>query len=500
MFQLKGHYYQNSFHQNESSESFTKKCPANLSQKLWECNSSEDVADQIADSALKGFKNWKRTSLDQRINILRKYQEILKTKSEEIALALALEVGKPLWEAKTEANALSSKVDVTINESLKRIENKHISEIMPNIDGHVYHKPLGPCLIIGPFNFPCHLANGQILSCLIAGNSIIFKPSEKTIYSAQLMFECLAQAGFPEGTINFAVGGAKISKSLVEHNHIKGVFFTGSKPVGLKIKESTLTDLSKLVALELGGKNASILCEDAPMEHSLAELVRACYLTTGQRCTSTGTILVHRKIYNEFSEKFAALSDKIIVDHPTEFKETPFMGSLIDKNAIDLLDKYLIKSQKEGAKTLRESKSLELNFEGFYRSPSIDYIENYDVKKHSFVGEEVFAPHCTLIAFDEIEEAINIANNTEFGLAGSVFTQNKSIYEQCVDSLDVGILNLNRSTVGASSKLPFGGVKSSGNHRPAAVSMIDACVYKVASLTTKDQSSTLNSITGLRKS
>ncbi len=496
-FQLKGHYFDGRFHETSGPQTLEKVSPANLQDKLWETDYDPNICDAIVQSAVKGFQTWKKISLEERKNILLKYQEEVKKREDEIAIALALEVGKPLWEAKTEAAALANKVNVTIGESFSRVQNKHISNIMPNIEGHILYKPLGPCFVIGPFNFPCHLANGQILSALLMGNSIIFKPSEKTLYSAQIMFECLATAGFPEGVINFVIGAGDVANNIVTHSSIKGVFFTGSKNVGLKIKEATVHSLDKLIALELGGKNSSIVHEDAPQEHALSELIKACFLTSGQRCTSTGTILVHEKIFQEFSEKFKNLSERIHVDHPIEFKTMPFMGPVIDDHAAKLYTEYIKNVESQGAESLLDFKKVELQFEGYYYSPTIHVLNKFDQNQHSFVLDEVFAPHCTLIPYQDLEQAVEIANATEYGLAGALFTNNMKHYDYCCRELDVGIFNWNRSTVGASAKLPFGGVKSSGNFRPAGVSMIDSCVHSLASLETKDTSSSLEGIPGL---
>ena len=280
--QLKGDYFDGQFSGNNLSgaqEKIVKHSPADISMVLWEVGIQYDHIEAVIQSAQKGFDVWRKTSFEERIACLKRYQEAVRARKDEIAMALALEVGKPLWEAKTEAASLDSKVTVTITDSYERIKQKTIKEVMPKIDGHTIYKPLGPSFIIGPFNFPCHLANGQILSALLAGNSIIFKPSEKTIYSAQLMMECYHEAGFPKGVINFINGTGHTAGKITGDKRIKGVYFTGSKGVGLKILENTHQDLNKLVALELGGKNSTIIHHDTNISHTLPELLRASFLT-----------------------------------------------------------------------------------------------------------------------------------------------------------------------------------------------------------------------------
>ena len=482
----------------KADEEITKSCPADLKSELWRAGVSYAHIEEAIASAAVGFEVWRKTSLEDRIKCFKKYQEIVRSKKEAIATALAYEVGKPYWEALTEAGALDSKVTVTITDSLERIRLKTIKDVMPKIDGHVVNKPLGPTFVIGPFNFPCHLANGQILSALLAGNSVIFKPSEKTIYSAQLMVECLAEAGFPPGVINFINGTGHTASKITADPRIKGVFFTGSRPVGMKILENTWKDLNKLVALELGGKNSTIIHHDTNVSHALPELLRSCFLTTGQRCTSTSMILVHKKIEDEFIDAFKGVTERIRVGHPFA-KPDPFMGPLIDEAAVKLYFDFCQAGVKEGAEEILGPKRLELGHQGHYVSPSIHYAKTPD---HSgkFIQEEIFGPSCFFVPYEDIEEAIRIANCTQYGLAASVFTRDKNIYELCLRDIDSGLINLNRSTVGATARLPFGGVKNSGNHRPAAVSMVDHCVHSVASLETlDDESSKITDVVGLEE-
>ena len=486
-FNLKGHYFNGEFHQVPTTglaaaESYIERpCPAKTNQILWSLPLDYRHVDPVIESACHGFDYWRKLELDKRISFLKSYQEQLISKQEQFATAIALEAGKPLWEAKTEAAALISKVDVTINESLKRIEQKNYQEILPKTQGALYFKPLGPSLIIGPFNFPCHLANGQILSALIAGNSIIFKPSEKTCYSGELLIECFHQAGFPKGVINLAQGDGETARRMLKDKRIKGVFFTGSKEVGLKVLQSTHQDLSKLVSLELGGKNPAIVHKDADFDFTLQELLKGAFLTTGQRCTSTSLVFIHHSMAQKFVESFHQLAKKIIVDHPIDHQREPFMGPLIDQRSLDEYLLYMGMAKREGMEEIMRGKQLERENPGFYVSPSIHYSDKFNFDGH-FLASEIFGPNCSIIPYQDEEEAIALANSTEYGLACSVFTKDQSFFDLCVRDIDSGLINLNRSTVGASAKLPFGGVKNSGNYRPAAVSTIDACVYQMSSL------------------
>ena len=505
-FTLRGDYFSGQFtHQNglsqadvaKSDEALSKTCPADTDRQLWDALVDYRHINKVIESAQTGFDTWRKMSMDERINCFKKFQAAADRRKDEIAVAIALETGKALWESKTEAGAITAKVSVTLADSLERVKQQTISQVLPSIDGHIIKKPIGPCLVIGPFNFPCHLANGQILAALLTGNSVIFKPSEKTVYSAQLLIECFHEAGFPAGVINLVNGTAKTTQEILKHPSIKGIFFTGSMNVGKKILESVGTDLTKLVALELGGKNATILHSDTDIDHALPELLRACFLSSGQRCTSTSIIAVHRSIEQEFIARFKEATERIIVDHPIDFKELPFMGPLIDQHAVGLYEKYLKLAKETGAEEIVAANDVQTAFKGHYVSPSIHYLK--EVKKENpFTQEEVFGPNCFFTPYDDIEDAIRIANISDYGLAASVFTQDKDIYQLCLRDIDSGLINLNRSTVGASSRLPFGGVKNSGNYHPAAVSMVDHTVATVSSLETLDNSSRLDDVQGLR--
>lgn len=503
---LRGDYFEGSFTSPDglkesevksSNEEISKYCPGDITEKLWDAQVNYNNIDKVVKSAEKGFDFWRKLSFKERIEYLKKFQQIVTDRKDKIGTAIALETGKPLWESMTEAGALAAKVNVTITDSLKRIDTNTISQVLPNIDGHIVKKPLGACLVIGPFNFPCHLANGQILSALLAGNSIIFKPSEKTIYSSQMLVEAFHQAGFPKGVINFINGTVKTTQDIIKHPSIRGIYFTGSLAVGKKILESVGADITKLVALELGGKNSTILHSDTDIDHALPELLRACYLSSGQRCTSTSMIIVHKSIEQEFINKFKEITKRIIIDHPTKFEELPFMGPLIDAASVNTYKDFCKLGEQNGAEALIPLSDVETKFKGHYVNPTIHYLKEA-IKENPFTQEEIFGPNCTFTPYEDIEDAIKIANISDYGLAASVFTQQKDIYQLCLRDIDSGLINLNRSTVGASSRLPFGGVKNSGNFHPAAVSMIDHTVSTVASLETLDNSSKLDDVKGLR--
>jgi len=484
-FTLKGNYYAGNFHPLKKSAYYqnkiiTKINPANLQEILWEMPLDPTPMNDIIESACQGFHIWRKTPLAARIECLRNYQKALIKREASMAKALALETGKPLWEATQEAKGLSTKVDVTINDSLPRVADKSYENIMPGVKGISYGRPIGPSLIIGPFNFPCHLANGQITNALIAGNSIIFKPSEKTAYAPELMMEALVEAGFPPGVVNLWQADGWMTGEMLRDKRIKGIFFTGSREVGKKILQVTNQDLGKMVALELGGKNTTIVDENVPLNHVVSELLSACFLTAGQRCTSTSIIAVHHSILAEFTQLLKTWTRRIIVGAPFD-EPAPFIGPLIDQHALAQYENYMKEAVAQGAQVILGMDNLSKEKDGYYATPSILLLEGPWQNK-SFVGKEIFAPNTLIIPFKNEDEAISIANATDYGLAAAVFSRKQDFIKRCLEDIEAGVININKSTVGASGRLPFGGFKDSGNFRPAAVSMIDACVQPIASL------------------
>lgn len=498
---LKGNYARGQFMPStkEHRGLIVKKLnPSNTDELLWILEEQQDQIHAILESLLHGQELWKRSSLELRKQCLIQYGKALQQREEEIALTIAMETGKPLWEAKTEAAALKQKVDITLPEAELKLTQQRLEQLMPASNGYLTPKPIGPILVIGPFNFPCHLANGQIVSALLAGNSILFKPSEKTCYSAQLMVECLHEAGFPPGVINLYQGGGEGTQMLLQSKIIKGIFFTGSLAVGQRIAQQVATQFDKLLALEMGGKNTTIIHADAPWEHSLAETLQSCFLTSGQRCTSTSIVALHESIYDKWLQAFLELTNRITIGHATLSPQETFMGPLIDERSEMLYAQFQAQAIKDGARLTKPAVKLELPTPGHYWSPSVYEFDGPQTA--GIIQQEIFAPQVTIVPYKHLEQAIKLANCTEFGLSAAVFSQDREVQQHCLQEIEVGIFNINRSTVGASGKLPFGGFKLSGNYRPAGSAMINACFQSTASIDTMQWSEQpLTTIKGLKK-
>ncbi|MGZ3696968.1 MAG: aldehyde dehydrogenase family protein, partial [Bdellovibrionota bacterium] len=415
-----------------------------------------------------------------------------KKREEEMTEIIAREVGKPLWESKTEVTAMLNKVDITINDSMKLVTDYEIPKIMDNTTGACRYRPLGVMAVIGPFNFPGHLPNGHIVPALLTGNTVVFKPSEKTPMVGQLMAECFQEAGFPAGVFNLVQGEREVGRRLVVHEGVDAVLFTGSYEVGTRIKQDTLQQHWKLLALEMGGKNAAIIWSDADLEVAIHETLLGAYLTTGQRCSATSRILVHTSLLDQFLTRFHERAKAFTIGHPLD---NPFMGPLIESGSVDRYMKFLGIAQREGAEIIMRGKSLELSTRGNYVTPSICWVKEPSLeatKKSIYQQTELFAPNVAILGVSELEEAIAQANATSFGLVTSVFSKDRAVYDKALDGLHFGLINWNRSTVGASSKLPFGGFKKSGNHFPTALTSTLYCTAPIASLEMAEPKVTAN--------
>ncbi|HMN68606.1 MAG TPA: succinylglutamate-semialdehyde dehydrogenase [Bdellovibrionales bacterium] len=476
---FRGDYFGGQWHLADApDEDWAVPSPANLKDTVIRPLARFDHVDRAVQSARDAFLPWAHLGLERRKVYLNRLKEVFLARAAEVAEIISRETGKPLWETKTEAAILANKIDITLNHSLKQVAEEEIKDALPGISGFVRFKPRGVMSVIGPFNFPAHLPNGHIIPALIAGNTIVFKPSDKTPAVGQWMAECFERAEFPKGVFNLLQGKAETGKRLVNHESVDGVLFTGSYEVGLKIKQDTLTHFRKILALEMGGKNASVIWEDADMKKAVYESLIGSFMTAGQRCSCTSRIIVHRKVKDHFVEQFYASAKKLKIGH---WREPVFMGPLISSDAVEKFIRFQEIAKREGAESLMRGKALDLEPNGYYVTPSINLVKEFDPKS-VYQKSEIFGPNVAIFTVDTFEEALAINNSSNFGLVMSLFTKDRALYEKALIEAQVGVLNWNRTTNGASSKLPFGGMNKSGNDRPSGNMAIQYCTVPVASL------------------
>ncbi len=426
--------------------------------------------DDVFEKGKKVYLPWTKLSQKDRVKKLLPLKKIIKKETSALAKIISRETGKPLWESEGEINALIGKIDFVLGEGLKRIKEKRV----PQAQGRIRFKSRGLFVVIGPFNFPLHLPFGQILPALVSGNIVIFKPSEKTPASGQKLAECFHRLKLPPGVFQMVQGGAEISEKLCRHQKGDGIFFTGSYKVGQKIKESLIKDYSKILALEMGGYNSTLIWDYKDKKQAVAETLKGCFWTAGQRCSSTSQIILHKSISSEFIEDFVCSAKKIQVDH---WSKNPFMGALIDSSSVRRFFSFQEEIKKQGGKILLEGKKLK-NKKGYYVTPGI-YKMKFD--KSSTIGtKETFTPQVLIYETKSLDKVLEMINHSSYGLVLSLWTEDKKVKEKIFYQAKVGLINYNLSSIGASGSLPFGGLGKSGNNRPAGAFAIDSCVTPLA--------------------
>ncbi|KRC82395.1 succinylglutamate-semialdehyde dehydrogenase [Sphingomonas sp. Root241] len=431
-----------------------------------------DVDTEVAH-ARRSWAEWAARPLAYRIEALRRFANVVRQKADAFTDLLARETGKPLWEARTEVETVIGKVDISVSAYSERTGQRRIEAPM-NTRLALRHKPHGVLAVLGPYNFPAHLPNGHIVPALLAGNAVVFKPSEKTPASGAFLVDCFHAAGIPEGCIRLLIGGPEEGKALAAHPDIDGLLFTGSANTGIALNRQFATRPEKILALEMGGNNP-IVVWDTPDLYSAAVLViQSAFTTAGQRCTAARRLIVDQNLYDPLMEEVNKLIGRLIIGEP-HADPAPFMGPVIDNDSADLLTESFLALSTMGGRPLRH---MERPIEGrpFITPGLIDMTQANDKP-----DVELFGPVLQIYRKATFEEAIAEANNTRYGLSASLVSQNPRLYDQFWANIRAGIVNWNRPTNGASSSAPFGGVGWSGNHRPSAYYAADYCAYPVVS-------------------
>jgi succinylglutamate-semialdehyde dehydrogenase len=433
--------------------------------------------DSAVDAAREARRAFRKLGEPARAALLRAYQERLRAHAEPIAETIAREVGKPLWEARTEVAAMITKVDVSIGEAARFTRD----EVIADLPGEIRHRPHGVLAVLGPFNFPGHLPNGQIVPALFAGNCVIFKPSERSPRTAVWMARCFDEAGFPAGSFQVVQGPGSIAAALVAHPGVDGVLFTGSLAVGQKILAATAQTPGKLVQLELGGKNASIVLDDCDVERTARELAFSGFATAGQRCTATSRVIVERGVADRLCERLRLAAERVVVGHPLD--ASVFMGPVISESSRAQLLAAQQRARDAGYEALAPGGAIEVpGRRGWYVRPAVHRAPRGAQAVPGYTDCELFGPDLAITVVDDADAALALANDSRFGLACAVYTASRARFEALADELEVGVVHWNRSSAGASGRLPFGGLKDSGNHRPAGLLAGAQCVYPLAVL------------------
>jgi succinylglutamic semialdehyde dehydrogenase len=451
------------------------RSPADLSDITARHEYARSSLEAALSAARAAFPAWRRTPIEQRAELLRRYQQRLREHARALCELIAREVGKPLWEAKTEVDSMISKVDVMLGEARPLTDDRNL----PDLPGEIRHRPLGVIAVIGPFNFPGHLPNGQIIPALLLGNCVVHKPSEKTPSVATWIARCFHEAGFPPGVFNLVQGPGEFGAVLAEHPEVDGVMFTGSASVGRRIVASQAQSLHRLIALELGGKNASIALDDCDLERAARAIAFSAYVSAGQRCTATSRLIVTPGVAKALIARLAEIARGMRVGYP--LAEDVFMGPMIAADARDRLLAAQAVARQRGFEALVAGGTCQVEgHKGHYARPGLHVASSPDARAPGYSDVELFGPDLAVYVARDLEHALALANDTWGGLTAGVYTASRSAFERAADELRVGVLQWNRATTGASARLPFGGIRSSGNHRPAGIMAGLACVYPQA--------------------
>lgn len=441
---------------------------------LWDgAGASIEDVDAAVRAARKAFPGWRRQTLGERREVVEEFARQLEIHKEELAHQIGRETGKPLWESRTEVAAMIGKVAISIRAYNER-SGHHESEVAGGL-AVLRHRPHGVVAVFGPYNFPGHLPNGHIVPALLAGNTVVFKPSELAPGVAELTVRLWQAAGLPDGVINLVQGASATGITLAGHPGIDGLFFTGSSNVGHTLHQQFGGQPEKILALEMGGNNPLIVQGASDVDGAVHHTVQSAFLSAGQRCTCARRLLVLKgKRGDEFLHRLAEVAGRISVGQ-YDAEPQPFMGAVVSVAAADRLLQAQQVLLDKGARPLLTMARLEQGTA--LLSPGI-----IDVTDVESVDEEFFGPLLTVYRYRSFEDALELANNTRYGLSAGILTDDRALYERLAEEVRAGIVNWNRPLAGASSGAPFGGVGASGNHRPSAWYAADYCAWPMASI------------------
>ncbi|TDO02508.1 MULTISPECIES: succinylglutamate-semialdehyde dehydrogenase [Halomonas] len=454
-------------------DAFTKHDPV-AGDGLWEGGAATGGQVVAAVTAARvAFLAWARTPFDERQALVERFREVLERHHEALAAAIAQETGKPLWEARTEVGAMIGKVAISIHAYQERTGER--SRDLGDTTAVLRHRPHGVMAVYGPYNFPGHLPNGHIVPALLAGNAVVFKPSEQAPLTADLTLQCWQEAGLPDGVINLVQGAAATGQALSANPGIDGLLFTGSARVGGLLHRQFADQLDKILALELGGNNPLVVKDVPDQEAAVLTILQSAFLSGGQRCTCARRLIVPEgQVGDHLLDALSGAISRLRV--AGQFSDpAPFYAGLVSVAAADGLLKAQDDLEALGGTVLARMARLESGTS--LLSPAL-----IDVTGLPVPDEEHFGPLLKVHRYRDWDEAMALANDTRYGLSAGLIGGERDDWDDFLLRIRAGIVNWNRQTTGASGDAPFGGVGESGNHRPSAYYAADYCAYPVASM------------------
>lgn len=468
---MSGKLYINGKWEAGEGAEFSSDNPA-TGEIIWRGKSATaSQVDQAVRAARNAFGDWGFRSFDDRLAVLQKFQSVIDARKDALSVTLAQETGKTLWDAKAEITAMIGKLKFSVQSYNERTGVK--AGEGQGFTTALQHKPHGVLAVYGPYNYPAHLPNGHIIPAFLAGNTVVFKPSELTPLVAEKVIECWHEAGLPAGVINLVQGERETGKALATHPELDGLLFTGSSATGKLLHQQFAGAPHKILALELGGNNPLIVHQVKDAKAAAYWAIQSAYISTGQRCTCARRLIVPQG-NDAFIDALVAMTKTLQAGAYNEQPE-PFMGPLISNKEADRLIAAQTQLITAGGKPLVEMKRLHKE-RPFVSAGLLDVTA---IRERA--DTEWFGPLLQLIRVKDMNEAVAEANNTGYGLSSGIFSDNRAHFEHFLKRSRAGVVNWNRPLTGSSGNLPFGGVGLSGNHKPAAYYSADYCAYPVSS-------------------
>ena len=446
-------------------------------RQSWSSNASTPAdINRAARAARASFAQWASMPIEERVAICVRFRDLLRQHAEELARIIAEEVGKPLWEARTEVATMAAKVDISVQAYGAR--TGQIATKVADGSAVLRHRPHGVFGVFGPYNFPGHLPNGHIVPALIAGNTVVFKPSEYAPRTAVKTVQLWQQAGLPAGVINLVNGARDTGIALGREALLDGVLFTGSCQTGTALHKQFGGQPGKMLALEMGGNNPLVVWDVKEVEAAVHHTLMSAFISAGQRCTCARRLVVQDTPAGAaFIQRLVEVAASLAVG-AADTEPQPFMGPVVSSAVAAQLVQAQASMVAKGGVTLLQMRQLEPGT-GFVSAGIVDVTDAVGI-----ADEEWFGPLLQVIRVATFDAAIEVANATEFGLAAALLSNDAALWKRFSTSVRAGIVNWNRPTTGAASSAPFGGVGKSGNHRPSAYYAADYCAYPVASIET----------------
>ena len=482
MSEVYSHYIDGEWTEGKGTETFHSRNPATGDQLGEFHRATEADVSAAIEAAEAAEDEWQSLSRIDRAEYLWDVYHELRDRHEELGRIVTKECGKEISEGKADVTEAWHMVEWAAGDARHPKGDVVPSEVADK-DAYMRRKPRGVVGCITPWNFPVAIPFWHMAVSLVEGNTVVWKPAEQTPLCGQIIAEMMIDAGIPDGVFNLVQGFGDAGAEIVDDDRVDTVLFTGSAEVGHEVAETVANHSGKRAACEMGGKNGIVITEEADLDIAVHAAVMSSFKTTGQRCVSSERLIVHTDVYDEFKERFVDIAEDVAVGDPLD--EDTFMGPLIEADHIEKVTGYNDLAREEDVNVLVDRTELDDeeipdgHAEGHWVGPFV-YEADPDADLRC-TKEEVFGPHIALLEYEgDIERAVEIHNDTEYGLAGAVISENYRQINYYRDNAEVGLAYGNLPCIGAEVQLPFGGVKKSGNGYPSAREVIEAVTDRTA--------------------